>query len=412
MRSVYSFAIECYLAAIRLVSFRNEKAKKWLKGREKLHEELLFWRKNNAGRLLVIHAASLGEFEQGRGIIEEWKRRFPDWKIVVSFFSPSGYEEANDLSGADYKTYLPIDRKSEMKHFLSDLNPDLFVFIRYEFWFNLMDVLHKRSIPFAFVSVHFRDTSWIFKWYGKWAKNHLLKANCVLIQDEASLRIMEKNGFSNAILAGDGRIDRVLQLAQDKDPLPWIKEFKGDRLLFVAGSPWEEDEDRMLSVLKTFPELCYILAPHDISKSNIERLKSRLGELSSHTYSKRGEKTFQSNVLILDTIGMLSRVYAYADFAFIGGGYGDGVHSLLEPAAFGCPLFFGPNHKAFPEGGALIERGAAFEINSYIELEVEMRHLLSSSESRNNCRNICKSFIQSNKGASAKMVSHLSHLLE
>ena len=411
MRLFYSFAINLYLVAIRLVSLRSEKAKKWLEGRRGGSQQRRQWRKNNQGRLLVIHAASLGEFEQGRGIIERWKYDFPDWKIVVSFFSPSGFEKALDLSGADFKTYLPIDRSTEMKDFISDLNPDLFVFIRYEFWFNLMNELSLKLIPYAFVSAHFRSSLWIFKPYAKWAKNHLLKASCILIQDEMSLKVVEKNGFSNAFLAGDGRIDRVAHLAQEEDPLPWIKNFKGNRLLFVAGSPWSGDEDRILGLIKQFPELCFIFAPHDVSGANVDRLVSRILPHDVDIYSKDHTESFRSNILILDTIGMLSRVYAYADFAFIGGGYGEGVHSILEPAAFGCPLFFGPKHKAFPEAGILMERGAAFEINLQEELVRKMEELIPSNEKRQQCRVICRSFVQENKGASAKMVAHLARLV-
>ncbi len=411
MRFFYSIAIALYLQAIKLAALRSEKAKKWLSGRIDSKSQRKSWRDANSGKLLIVHAASLGEFEQGRGLIEAWKKTHPNWKIVVSFFSPSGYEKATDLSGADFKTYLPIDKKRDMESFLFDLKPDLFVFIRYEFWFNLMNALSHNDIPYAFVSAHFRPSLWLFKPYATWAKKHLLRAKAILVQDESSLETVQKNGFSNAFLVGDGRIDRVAHLALDENPLPWVNAFKGNRLLFVAGSPWAEDEDRMMGLIDLFPDICFIFAPHDVSEVNVQRLYSRFTSGRVHLYSRDGIETFRSNILILDTIGTLSRIYAYADFAFVGGGYGDGVHSILEPAAFGCPLFFGPKHQAFPEASILMDRGAAFEINKKQELEIKMSELISSPEMRKHCKLQCKAFIESNKGASAKMVAHLAQLV-
>ncbi len=410
MQVIYSAIIQLYGFIIFIVSSFNKKAFKWIEGRKNWPSLIMKWRSLNQGKLLCIHAASLGEYEQGRLFIEMWRKQFPTWKILLTFYSPSGFDKVKDVN-VDGIFYLPLDSIHESKKWIALTKPDIYVFIRYEFWFNLINQLCIEGVPTFFVSAHFRKNMWIFKDISRFGLNHLSRVSSIFCQDSDSVQILQKHGLKNAYIMGDGRIDRVAQIAHSKEPINWLEKFKSNRKLFIAGSVWPLDEDRILPLLDAFPDMAYLIAPHDVSPSNINRLVSKFKNHGTLALWSDYKPSMPIKILVLDTIGWLSRSYAYADLAFIGGGYKEGLHSILEPAAFGCPLFFGPKHKAFPEAQTLIDLGGAIEVFDSSKLIIEVKNIMVNTSLYNSMKTINQTFIASNQGASKRMLEAIAAFL-
>jgi 3-deoxy-D-manno-octulosonic-acid transferase len=406
-RIIYGIIMFFYNLAIHLVALFNEKASLWVRGRKNIWTEIE--QKVNPDDCPVwFHCASLGEFEQGRPVIEEYKKRKPDARILITFFSPSGYQIRKDYAGADYVFYLPLDLARNVKRFLKLVNPEFVVFVKYEFWYNYLHQLRLKKIPVFLISANFRRDQWFFKWYGKTFRKILGTFEHIFVQNENSKSILLEFGFEKITVSGDTRFDRVLQIVNDRKQIPEAENFKQGKLLLVAGSTWKEDETILIKFINQDKSgLKWIMAPHEIDADHIERIEKMLVKPSVRFSEAHVRDVSSVDVLIIDNIGMLSSLYAYGDLAWVGGGFGRGIHNILEPAIFGIPVFFGPNHKKFKEAVDLVKLKGAFVINSYEEFMNYLNPLLDSPELRNNTGKINSDFIHINIGAKDEIVDNL-----
>jgi len=367
MRFIYNFFIQIYSGFIWIASFFSIKARKWRQGRK---SQVIFPQSANE-KIIWFHCASLGEFEQGRPVIEELKNINPALKIILTFFSPSGYEIRKDYSYADAVYYLPLDTPENAKIFIETIKPHAVIFVKYEFWFNYLNLLYQRQIPVFFISTIFRPSQHFFKWYGGWFRKQLKQISAFFVQNQESVGLLEEIGIKNIINAGDTRFDRVFKLAAHKKAIKEIEEFKGTNKLIVAGSTWSEDEDLLLEFYDSLEQddLKLIIAPHEISEEHLQKIKQKLLGLKYCLYSEKDHLNIkEKKVLIIDNVGMLSSLYAYADIAYIGGGFGEGIHNILEAAVYGAPVVFGPQYNKFQEARDLVNRKGAFSISSFHEL--------------------------------------------
>lgn len=342
------------------------KNRKWAQGREGIIEmmrsevapdERIFW----------VHAASVGEFEQGRPLIEFVKEHHPEYKILVTFYSPSGYELRRGYKGADHVFYFPSDKKKVVRQFLDAIHPEIAVFIKYEFWLNTLFELRRRGIRTFLVSSIFRKNSTFFKpWGGLWRKA-LGTYETIFVQNESSLELLDRLGLSNVVVAGDTRFDRVHQIVLSPKQLPLIDRFCGNSRVLVAGSTWGPDEELLVPLANDNPDIKFIIAPHEMDESRINSMIENI-KGGAVRYTSPGEDLEDRQVLIVDTIGLLSSIYKYASWAYVGGGFGVGIHNTVEPASYGLPLAFGPKYKKFDEAVAMTKLGVATVIHDYSEL--------------------------------------------
>lgn len=403
MRLLYTSAILLYGLAARLAAPFNGKAKLWTKGR-KASRNKLEGLVPDEKQWLWFHAASLGEFEQGRTVIEAIRKTKPQYRILLTFFSPSGYEIRKNYEHADLVLYLPEDSPSNMNDICNRFHFKAVFFIKYEFWFNLLHHLERKKIPFYFFSVRFRPEQHFFRWYGGWFLKHLSFARHIFVQDETSLRLMRHAGISQCSIAGDTRFDRVAQLAHQSAGIPEIEHFVGSSPLFVAGSTWPADEKLLIPLLTLLPEnYKIIIAPHDVSNSHIERI---LYHCKSAAVRFSAMKTNpNARILVIDNIGLLSRIYRYARFAYIGGGFGKAIHNIQEPIAWGRPVIFGPKHQKFTEATDLLALGGAFAVENQKQLGQAMLALATNNELIEQASSACKSYLQRNIGATELIMS-------
>ena len=406
-RIIYGIAIFLYNLGIHLVALFNEKASLWVKGRKNIWTEIE-QKVNQDDHPVWFHCASLGEFEQGRPVIEEYKKRKPDARILITFFSPSGYLIRKDYPGADYVFYLPLDLARNVKQFLKLVNPAFVVFVKYEFWYNYLYQLQLKKIPVFLISANFRWDQWFFKWYGKSFREILKTFKHIFVQNEKSENILLEYGFNKITVSGDTRFDRVSQIVNDRKVIPEAENFKQGKLLLVAGSTWKEDEAILIKFInRNNRDLKWIMAPHEINIPHIERIERLIRKPSVRFSEAQGRDISFADVLIIDNIGMLSSLYAYGNLAWVGGGFGRGIHNILEPATFGIPVFFGPNYKKFQEAVDLVRLKGAFVINSYEEFINCINPLLSSKELLENTGEINSDYIHINIGAKDKIVNKL-----
>lgn len=369
MTLIYDFALSVYSLFARVVAIWSPKARCWSRGRRDLFERMA--KAIPSGEDIVwIHVASLGEFEQGRPIIEKIRKEHPEYKILITFFSPSGYEVRHNYEGADYIFYLPVDTSRNVNRFLDIVNPKFAIFVKYEFWLNFLSELRTRKIKSYIVSAIFRRNSIFFKPWGFAWREALESFEILFVQDENSKELLAEWGFDNAIVAGDTRFDRVWDIAQNSKQLPIIESFVGNKEMMIAGSSWEPDEEIILPLIEKNPNIKFIIAPHEIDNDRVSGLISKLKNRGVR-YSQCDENTplNEVQVLVLDTMGMLSSVYKYAKWGYIGGGFGKGIHNTLEAATFGLPIAFGPNYLKFKEACDLVSLGAATPVTSAQELE-------------------------------------------
>lgn len=409
MKLLYTTFIHLYTFAIRVVSLFNTKARLWVNGRKNILQKISTdcSKKNDIKNFTVwVHCASLGEFEQGRPVIEKLKTERKEVKIVLTFFSPSGYEIRKNYQEADYIYYLPADTASNANAFISLVKPDIAVFVKYEFWFNYLNELKNHHIPTYLICGVFREQQHFFKGYGSWFRKQLATFTHFHLQDEASEKLLHTIGYKNTTITGDTRFDRVMEIAAKAKPNAIAENFSSDKKTIIAGSTWEED----IEVLSGFPfkEADYklIIAPHEISEANIQSVIKHFEKLSVVRYSQTNENIKDADVLIIDNIGMLSSLYQYGCIAFIGGGFGKGIHNILEAATFGLPVVFGTNYHKFNEAKELISTGGAFSISTTAEIKKVINYL-SESQQLKKASTIAKEYVNSKAGATEKILNSI-----
>lgn len=413
MRFVYNLFIFLYQNSIRIaVFFGNDKAKKWLKGRADVFSKLKSVIREE-DKTVWFHCASLGEFEQGRPLIEAIRKSYPDHKILLTFFSPSGYEVRKDYPLADHVFYLPADTKRNARRFVDIVRPRLVFFIKYEFWFNYMNELYKRKIPYFMVSVIFRPSQHFFSFWGSWFRRQLRKITYLFVQEEQSLALLERFKLYHADIIGDTRFDRVAELANAKKEFPNVERFIRETPVVVAGSTWPADEEKLAGLMQQADlDLKLIIAPHQVGEEHMEQLKKRFKEFGVEVYSNATQSSLvHVRVLLIDTIGFLSYLYRYATFVYIGGGFGAGIHNLLEAATYGKPVIFGPNHEKFKEAVDLKENGGGFAVSSTDELISVSRNLLADHTKCEESAGTAKEYVLSHTGATQKVLEKVKEYL-
>lgn len=388
----------------------SDKVKKMWKG-ERDAFRLLKEKVDPEAQYAWFHAASLGEFEQGRPIIEEYRRVFPKHKILLTFFSPSGYEVRKNYDGADIVCYLPIDTPTNALRFLRTVRPVVAFFIKYEFWYNYLHILRHRNVPVYSVSSIFRKEQVFFKWYG-YQYRHVLKCfSHFFVQNEESKRLLATLGMDNVIVTGDTRFDRVIQIAKESKSIPVVKAFKNGKRVFVAGSSWLPDEQIFLPYLAKHPDWKVIVAPHVIGESHLEQIMKLLEGRKVLRYTQIDADDVnligEAEVLIIDCFGLLSSIYKYGNIAYVGGGFGVGIHNLPEAAVWNIPVIFGPNHKKFQEAIELKECGGGFSIDDANDFQKIMDEFIASEERLTKAANAAGNYVKSRSGATEKLLDIL-----
>jgi 3-deoxy-D-manno-octulosonic-acid transferase len=398
MQLFYNFSISLYGIIIKIVAIFNVKANKWVKGRVHLLASLPH-NENGEQSINWFHCASLGEFEQGRPLIEKMKKEFPNEKILLTFYSPSGYEIRKNYELADWVTYLPLDLKSKMRPFIHQINPKRVFIIKYELWFNMLSLLAEKKTPTYLISGKFRAEQIFFKPLGTWFLNHLKQAfTHFFVQDKVSQNILHKNNIDQTSIAGDTRVDRVLALAKKPLKFNHLEKILQGKKVVVAGSTWQKENDFLFEFKNKLPKnTVLIIAPHDVKEKNIEMLQKRFQ--NAVLWSKIEETNICPQVIIINCIGILSSLYQYANIAIIGGGFGAGIHNILEPACFGLPVLFGPKHHKFDEALAMVNQGSGFCFTNYNEFENTLNSLIGSEDKLEKIATLQKSYLDIQSGA-------------
>jgi 3-deoxy-D-manno-octulosonic-acid transferase len=397
MKLLYNLGILIFRAGARLISPFNKKARLWTKGQNKWFS----WLKakiNYGDNYIWIHCASLGEFEQGRPVIEAVKKEKPDCKIILTFFSPSGFEIRKDYPRADIICYLPADTPRNARRFIELINPELVIYVKYEFWHNYIYELKRRNIPLYLICGIFRKEQHFFRWYGGFFRAMLHKFTRIFVQDKPSMDLLESIGIKNYTASGDTRFDRVLQIASEAGSIPQIEQFRRDERLFLAGRSWKQDEDP--------GKLKWIFAPHEVDGENIGRLE-KLFACKCVRYSGFTAGEADARVMIIDNIGMLSSAYRYAYIAEVGGGFGKGIHNVLEPSCWGIPVLFGPEHKRFREALELIDTGGAATFKNYSEFEAIIDRWLTDDNLYRKAAESAGRYVRNNSGATAGIMKEI-----
>ncbi|HPE78040.1 MAG TPA: glycosyltransferase N-terminal domain-containing protein [Draconibacterium sp.] len=411
MTLFYKTGIFIYSQLIQFYSLFNEKAKLFVKGRKN-------WKQNLASKIdgnskyIWFHCSSLGEFEQGRPVIEELKSQFPEYKIALTFFSPSGFEIRKNYPLADVVAYLPLDTKRNAQTFLEIVKPEKAFFVKYEFWYFYISELQRRNVPLYIVSAIFRENQQFFKntpW-GLWYRKILFKVEHLFVQNEKSGELLKSIGISNFTVTGDTRFDRVAAIARDSKKLPIVEKFKGNSLLIIAGSTWKPDEELLSAFINQSKNIKFIIAAHEVSAANINRIHQLLKK-PAVSFSKVSESEVDKyEVLIIDSVGLLSSIYRYGDIAYIGGGFGVGIHNILEAATFGLPVIFGPNYKKFKEAVDLISEGGAFSVSNATELRDALDKLIDDRDERQKASQFCNNYVAKNVGSTKHIVKKVFNI--
>jgi 3-deoxy-D-manno-octulosonic-acid transferase len=407
---LYDFFIFFYSLGIRIAAlFGNQKAKKWIDGRENIFQiiesTISSDLKPQTSNLIWFHCSSLGEFEQGRPVIEKFRMQNSEFRIVLTFFSPSGYEIRKNYSGADYIFYLPIDTKRNAELFIELINPAAVYFVKYEYWHHYFHELKKKNIPLYIVSAIFRDDQIFFMWYGKFFRNILKCVRHFFVQDESSLKKINSLRITNVTVTGDTRFDRVAQIAASRKEIPLVEKFCEGSKVIVAGSTWLKDEEILINFNLQSSNFKLIVAPHEISENRISEVEKIFSEKKVLRFSKASEQNISgADVLIIDSIGMLSSLYHYGWITYVGGGFSKGIHNILEAAVYGKPVFFGSNYQKANEAKALIEKGGAFSIRNSIELQNQLEMFLKNDSVYSASSEASRKFVASNLGATEKII--------
>jgi 3-deoxy-D-manno-octulosonic-acid transferase len=410
----YNIFLFLYQASIGIASLWNKKAKLWVNGRKDIFEELssklISPQARQNSKLIWFHCSSLGEFEQGRPVMENLRKHLAtgETKFLLTFFSPSGFEIRKDYKGADWVFYLPLDSEKNANRFFDIVNPSLVVFVKYDYWYYYLRECKKRNIPLLLVSGVFRQGQPFFKWYGNLHRKMLNCFTHFFVQDKESFDLLKTININNITVAGDTRFDRVSEIAENFKPIEEIEKFCGRSQVLVAGSTWPDDEKMIKDATVNLPGLKIIIAPHEIHKEHLDQLRSIFPDAVLHSQLiTQSSQPINSNTLFIDNIGMLSRLYHYATITYIGGGFDKGIHNTLEAAVYGKPVLFGPNYKKFKEAIGLIETGGGVCVNSSTELTLQLKKLLTSKDVLESSSKNTFEFVKQNKGATENILHYI-----
>lgn len=395
---MYTIAIYLYALAVRLASLTNRKARLMIKGHRKTWRTLRDHAKERQ-HYVWFHAASLGEFEQGRPLMERLRREHPEKRILLTFFSPSGYEVRKDYAGADLVCYLPFDTPLNARRFVRLVQPEKAFFIKYEFWHHYIDELHRAGVPVYSVSSIFRNNQIFFRPYGRGYARVLHHFNHFFVQNEASRRLLNSLGVTQVSVTGDTRFDRVIDIRNQAKSLPLAAALTGDSRTIVAGSTWPPDEEILIPYFNRHPELKLIIAPHEVNEERLRSIEQRLKRPALRYSQATPESSAQADCLIIDGYGLLSSLYRYATLAYVGGGFGVGIHNVPEAAVYGVPVFFGPNNQRFREARDLINEGGSFEVTSADDFQAQADRLLADERALAKSGQAAGDYIRRNSGA-------------
>lgn len=409
MTFTYDIFCKLYPTAIKVASLFNPKAKQWVKGRKNIFQKLEETVGKNQDSLLWMHCASLGEFEMGRPVLETFRRENPGYKILLTFFSPSGYEIRKNYKGADYIFYLPNDSRNNAARFIEICKPQFTIFVKYEFWHYYLQTLKANSIPLLLISAVFRPDQLFFKKHGDFFKKDLECFQYFFVQNESSFALLKSIGIKNATISGDTRFDRVVEIAETWQPIPLIEQFCADKPTFVAGSTWQEDEDSFAPFVNEHPQYKHIIVPHDISEERVTDCLKKFP--NSIRFSQYEHATMQngSSILIIDNIGMLNRLYNYATVTYVGGAWGTkGIHNILEAAVFGKPVLYGPNFSKNYEAQELIDVGGAFSYNDPVGISKQLALLFSDETLLEQASESAGDFVKNHIGATEIIMEYIN----
>jgi 3-deoxy-D-manno-octulosonic-acid transferase len=411
MKVFYRISIFFLGLGLRLMSLFNTKAREFVTGRKGIYKRIDAALEKNTQPVVWLHCASLGEFEQGRPVMEAVKDKFPDHKIFLTFFSPSGYEVRKNYPKADYVFYLPLDTPGNARRFVEKVKPRLAIFVKYEFWFFYSDVLNKNNIPLISISSIFRPDQFFFRKTGSFNRRILKNVTHFFVQNEQSVQLLRSINLYNTTLSGDTRFDRVKEVADRNEEIAIAKAFKGADKVFVIGSAWKEDLDILVPFINE-DKLRFIIAPHEIDMAAILELQHAITVKSILFSQAKGRTLDEFSVLIVDNVGLLSRLYRYGEFAYVGGAFGKGLHNILEAACYGIPVLFGnKNYEKFQEAVDLINRGGAFAVADYPDLK-KTYELLNVPETFLLACEVCRQYVQENTGATEKIMEYCRKILK
>lgn len=410
MLFLYNLIVQIAGFLLKIATLFSPKIKLFVEGR-KVVFPVLEQKIKPSDKTIWFHAASLGEYEQGLPVIEKIKEKFPLHKIVVTFFSPSGYEVRKNNTVADATVYLPLDTKKNAREFLKLVHPDLVFFIKYEYWPNYLNELKKQNTPTYLISGILREKQLFFKWYGGFYRKALDTFTFFFMQNEISKKLLLQLGKTNVAVSGDTRFDRVAAILEKDNTLDFITNFKNDTLTIVIGSSWPKDENLLVDFINSNNyNVKFIIAPHNIKEEQIEQLKNSITKKTILFSEKENAALAEYDVLIINTIGILTKIYSYADIAYVGGGFGNpGVHNILEPATFGVPVVIGPNYSHFAEATALVNLEGCVSVSNKKELDAAFNNLILNEVERQEKGHICSTFVQMNKGATNVIMNTISN---
>lgn len=400
---MYNFVIYIYLFAVKLVSLFNPKVKLMVKGHSEVFD-ILKSKIEKDKKYIWFHAASLGEFEQGRPLMERIRRQYPEYKILLTFFSPSGYEVRKNYQGADVICYLPFDTPRNARRFVKLANPCMAFFIKYEFWQNYLKNLQRHHVPTYSVSSIFRKNQVFFRWYGGKYFKVLTRFTHLFVQNEVSKELLASLNIRNVDVVGDTRFDRVIEIFEQAKQLPLVEQFKKNSMVMVAGSSWQPDEDIFIRYFNEHPEMKLIIAPHVIGESHLTEIIGKLKRPYVRYTQATPENVEQADCLIIDCFGLLSSIYRYGEIAYVGGGFGVGIHNVLEAAVYEIPVLFGPNNQRFQEARQLLETKGCFEIHNYEEFKEKMDRLMTDAPYLEKCGKLSGDYVKQHAGASDKVM--------
>ena len=408
MNQIYNLIVIIAEQLLKIIALFIPKIKLFVDGRKSIFKTLAD-KIQTSDKTIWFHSASLGEYEQGLPVIEVIKKQFPTHKIVVTFFSPSGFEVRKNNTVADVTVYLPLDTISNAKQFIKLVRPEMVFFIKYEYWPNYLNELNKQRIKTYLISGILRENQSFFKWYGGFYRNALKTFDYFFVQNESSKKLLQSIGFNNVKVSGDTRFDRVLSILERDNSLDFIEQFKDNKTTIVIGSSWPKDENLLVNYInQSSDDVKFIIAPHNIKSEQIQELKNVITKKTILFSEKDNVDLSNSNVFIIDTIGILTKIYSYADIAYVGGGFGNpGVHNILEPATFGVPVVIGPNYSHFAEAKALVNMEGCLSIQNQIQLNEAFNLLLHNEDERLEKGHICSTFVQMNKGATKTIMEYI-----
>ena len=408
MRLLYSLAIRCYSGMISLASLLgNAKARLWSQGRRKQWDRLKS--DDSDAEWIWFHVSSLGEFEQGLPLIEKIKERYPKYKLLLTFFSPSGYEPRKNFQLADKVAYMPSDTLTNAKRLVDNFNIKAAFFVKYDFWFNYMKVLNDNDIPLYYISALLHSNHYFFKFYAYWFRKQLRYVKHYFVQNEETENLLKSIGIVNVTVTGDTRFDRVYDIARQSQSFPEIENFINGRKCIIAGSSWQTDERFLIPFIERMPEnYCMIIAPHDISDSHINQITSQLKDYRLYTEIQQPTANSQQpTVLVVNTIGILKKIYMYARFAYVGGGFMSSIHNTQEALVYGCPVVIGPKYHKFVEAVDLVKDGGMFSVSNQQELNDIFERLINDEVFYDKVSNICQDYVKLSIGATEKILNYL-----